>query len=82
MILTAWLDCNLLLLLTRWQTNLMLLVLEVGFFLLAVFEKIGILRPFSFAGRDISFLSLCEQLIPTVIDGINFVVSTSFSRLK
>ena len=45
-------------------------------------EEIGIPIPTIFGGSDISFPSMCEQFIPSVIAGMNSVVITSSNRLR
>ena len=48
----------------------------------AVSENIGIPSPPNFGGKESSFLSKSEQLIPPVIAGMNSVLTTSSSCLS
>ena len=45
-------------------------------------EAIGIPIPPSFGGSEVSFLSMPEQFIPSVIAGMHSVVITSSKRLR
>ena len=55
---------------------------EISYALSAFSEKNEVPRPPNFAGRYISFLSLFEQFIPSVIAGINSVMIVSSNRLR